>query len=472
MTHYATDLKTNVRVSRLQVWRTRWSQLVAIVTVVNLLLVFFNLTYVPLRSLYFTYFPTVVQIYDPVKGIEPHPVTENYLQTVDAVRSSIAQTGFQDPSLAGQLQDLQQQSIALIEENPFQDETQAANFARLKRRIRQETGATSAQVGLQQLWQPSSLDATSWPQVDAFLQSQIEPLLRQNYYREFLPTGQPIDNFWRLDLFFILFFGSELLVRTGLLSRDSHDVSWGDALARRWYELPLMLPFWRWLRVVPSAIRLHRSHLMDVERLLSQATHEPAAYLSDRVTKYLIVKLLNEAQTFVKEGRFMEVWQRHPQYTIIGEPEKVEQITDRLVQLIVLRVMPTVRPDIEQLLRHSLRRALADSDLYDSLYQIPGFETLPDEALNGIAEHLSKATCDVLTSSYTDDEGRVIFDQLSSDFRRALGHEIQDKANSEELKSLAADLLEELKVNYVQRPQPAPEDTLQEVNQLYQPTQR
>ncbi len=472
MNRYSTDLETDIKASRLWGWGTRWSQFMAALTVVNLLFVFFNLTYVPLRSLYFKYLPGVVQVYDPVKGIEPHPVTEGYLQAVDDVRSRIAQTGLQDPALTGQLQALQQQSVALIEENPFQEPAQAANFARLKRRIRQETGASSAQAGLQQLWQPSSLNAESWSEVDAFLQSEIEPLLRQNYYREFLPTGQPIDDFWRLDLFFILFFGGELLVRTWVLSRQSRDVSWADVLARRWYELPLLLPFWRWLRVIPAAVRLHRSHLVDVERLLSQVTHEPAAYLSDRVTQYLIVKLLNEAQAFVKEGRFLEVWQRHPHYTTISEPEKVEQITDRLVQLIVMRVMPTVRPDIEQLLRHSLQRALTDSDVYGSLYQIPGFGTLPDEALNGIAEYLSEATCDVLASSYTDAEGRVILDQLSGDFRHALGQELRDKANSEELQSLAADLLEELKVNYVQRPQPAPEATLQEVNQLYQPTRR
>jgi hypothetical protein len=469
MTRYSTEFETDIQTSWVQRWGCRWSQFMAVVLSINMLLVLFNLTYVPLRSLYLTSWPAVVQVYDPVKGIEPHPVTQTYLQTIREARSRIAQTDFQDAALAPVLTSLQQQSVALIEENPFQEDSQAANFARLKRRIRRETGASSAQVGLQRLWQPTYLNETSWPHVDDFLRSQVEPLLQQNYYREGLPTGQPQDDFWRLDLIFILFFGSELLVRTFLLSAYSPGVSWGDVLARRWYEVPLLLPFWRWLRVIPTAIRFHRSQLVDIERWLSQVTHEPAAYLSDRVAKYIIVRLLNEAQTFIVDGRLLDVWQRHPHYTTIGKPEKVEQITDRLLQLIVMRVMPTVKPDIEQLLRHSLQRALVDSDVYASLYQVPGFGTLPDEALNGIAEYLSEATCDVLTSSYTDAEGRVILDQLSSDFRQALGHELRDKANSEALQSLITDLIEELKVNYVQRsPDHPPEATLQEVNHLHQ----
>lgn len=471
MRQYSTELETDIRRSWVQIWGRRWARLVAVVGVINLVLVGFNLTYVPLRSLYLDYVPAVVQIYDPVKGIEPHPVTQDYLSAVDQVRSHIAQTGLQDAELLPLLSTLQQKSVALIEENPFQEAAQAASFSRLKRRIQHETGASSAQVGLQRLWQLPYLNEKSWPSVDDFLQTQVEPLLRQNYYREFLPTGQPWDDFWRWDLFFVGFFGSELLVRTLLLSSQSPGVSWGDTLARRWYEVPLVLPFWRWLRLVPVAIRLHRSQLVNVEKLLGQITHEPAAYLSERVMQYMIVQLINEAQTFVKDGRLLEVWQRQPNYTTIGKPEKVDQITDRLVQLIVMRVMPSVKPDIELLLRHSLQQALAESDVYSSLDQIPGFGALPEEALNGIAEYLSEATCDVLTESYTDQEGRVILDQLSSDFRHALGRELRNKANSQELQTLATDLLEELKVNYVQRsPDQTPETTLQEVNQLQQTT--
>jgi hypothetical protein len=281
-----------------------------------------------------------------------------------------------------------------------------------------------------------------------------------------------VDEFWRWDLFFIGFFGIELLLRTFMISRRDNNITWPVAIARRWYELPLVLPFWRWLRLLPWAVRLHRTQLFNVENLIGQITHEPAAYLSDRVSKFAMVRLVNQTQTSVQDGTLLNAWQSDQSYTRIGNTEKLDRITDHLVQLIVLRVMPTIKPDLEQLLRHSLRQALLGGEIYDGLRQLPGFDALPGEAVNGIADYLAQASCDVLAHSYTDAEGRVLLDQLSQDFRYALGQELQAQTNTEELQQLLSDLLEELKVNYIQRSeQDDPRATLQEVDVLDQTTQ-
>lgn len=454
--------------TRLSRWGHRWAQAVTLVILVNLVLVLFNLTYIPLRQIYLRYLPSVVRIYDPVKGIEPHPVTQSYLKAIAQVRSQVQQFGLESATTQAALTNLQQLSTPLVEENPFLGSGQAANFARLKRRMQQYTDTTSAQAAFDQFWQREYLSQIGWESVDEFLLTQIEPLLQQNYFRETLPTGQYIDEFWRLDLFFILFFGGELLLRTLIISRQRQDVSWSDALARRWYELPLLLPFWRWLRLLPAAVRLHRTQLFNVEDLLSQATHEPAAYLSDRVSKYLIVRLINQTQISVQEGNLLSGLKADPNRINIGDPEKFDRITDRLVQLIVLRVMPQVKPDLELLLRHSLQQALRGNELYDGLVQIPGFNALPQEAVEGIADYLAQATCDVLANSYSDYEGRILLDQLSQDFRHALGSELQTDTNSQELRLLLSDLLEELKINYIQGSQRHdPETTLQEVDTLH-----
>lgn len=434
---------------------------------VNLALVLFNLTYVPLRQIYSWYLPAIVRLYDPVKGIEPHPVTERYLADIEKLRSLVAQSSLIEPSTQLALADLRRKSTTLIEENPFLASGQIASFSRLKQRMQQFTGAESAQEAFQQFWQTEYLMQVGWTQADDFLATKIEPLLQRNYFRETLPTGQYLDRFWRIDIFFVVFFGGELLLRTLIISRDRKQLGWGNALMRRWYELPLLLPFWRWLRLLPAGVRLHRTQLLNVEHLLAQITHEPAAYLSDRVSKFMIVQLINQAQTSIREGSLVDTWKHQSDQVQVGDPEKLDRITDRLVQLVVLRVMPAVKPDLEQLLSHSLNRALASSELYDGFQQIPGFRTLPDEALANIADYLAQATCDVLASSYTDQKGRVLLDQLSYDFRRSLGKELQTKTNSEELRVLLSDLLEEFKINYVQNSkQHDPEKLLQEVDNL------
>ncbi|MEO1093456.1 MAG: hypothetical protein AAFX01_00980 [Cyanobacteria bacterium J06638_28] len=450
-------------------WRQRWAQGVTLMILVNLLLVVFNLTYIPLRQIYLRYLPSLVRIYDPIKGIEPHFVTQNYLAEIETLRSQVAEEGLTSSNVQSTLASLQQQSITLIRENPFLDANQVTTFAQLKQRMRQFTGAASAQTALVQFWQMDYLQESGWRQADAFLSSQIEPLLKQTYFRETLPTGQYVDRFWRIDILFVLFFGSEILVRTFVLSREQPGTNWGDALARRWYELPLVLPFWRWLRLLPAAVRLHRTQLFKTGRLVDQITREPAAYLSDRAAKYLIVQLINQAQVSVREGTILNAFTTKSHQTQIGDDKKLDQITDRIVQLIVLRVMPTVKPDLEVLLRHSLHQALMSGQIYDGLLQIPGLDVLPAEALDGVADYLSQTTCDVLANAYTDEEGKVRLDQLSRSFRHALGQELQNGANSKELQVLLSDLLEEFKLNYIQRSQTHdPEMTLQEVDNLHQ----
>ena len=60
--------------------RYRWlERLMAILAALNLVLVFFDLSYVSLRDVYVQTVPSLVQRYDPVKGIAPHPFTQYYL---------------------------------------------------------------------------------------------------------------------------------------------------------------------------------------------------------------------------------------------------------------------------------------------------------------------------------------------------------------------------------------------------------
>jgi hypothetical protein len=454
---------------RFQRWGKRWNQGVTLLIWVNLLLVLFNLSYVPLRGLYLDYLPTVVRGYDPVKGMEPHPVTQTYLRTVQTLKRTVASEGLTADESQALLQDLRDQSQALIAENPFFDANQGILFAKLKRRMRGYAPQRNAQDSFQTFWQAEFLADRGWDDSMTFFDQQIAPLLARNYYRATLITGQYVDEFWRVDLVFVIIFGVELLGRTLIISRRQPGVNWLDAIARRWYELPLVLPFWRWLRLVPAAIRGHRTGLMNVERLLSQATHEPAAYLADRVSKFMLVRLVNQTQDAVKTGALLAVWQGTDTASPDDEASKLDRLTDRLLQLVIYRVMPTLQPDIEDLLRHSLRSSVRQSDVYEGLRQVPGLEVLPASALNGIADYLAQATCDVLADAYADREGRQLMDRLSRDFRQALGQELQDATTSAEVRSLLYDLLGDLKENYIQRSEQfSPEATLNEVETLRQ----
>ena len=93
----------------------------AIAATVNLGLVLFDLSYIPWRDFYLRNFPPgLTQVYDPIKGIEPHRETQNYLEAVNALKEQVSQTGLQSKQVETQLQELRRLSVEMIQNNPFQ----------------------------------------------------------------------------------------------------------------------------------------------------------------------------------------------------------------------------------------------------------------------------------------------------------------------------------------------------------------
>lgn len=447
-----------------------WNKFVALVIVINLVLVFFNISYVPWRDTFLRYLPVVVKLYDPVKGIEPHPSTQRYLSTVDSLTQQLSEADLQAPPVTRLLAELRQQSVDLIEENPFLDADQAGTFAKLKRLIRRHLDVKSAKQALTQFWSSEYLAQVGWPEEQSFFDQRIRPLLRTNYYRAVDENGQFVDRFWYIDLCFIAFFGFDFLGRTFQLSRRQPDLSWWDAMVRRWYDGFLFLPVWRWLRVIPTIVRLHQSGWINLGRILAQATHEPAAYLADRVSMFLLVRLVNQTKDAVEQGELAQaLLQQSGQYIRVSDVDKIDAITDRLLQLSIYKVLPQVQPDLKGLLHYSLKSALMQSDFYQGLAQVPGIQVMPIEATESLADYIARATCEVLADSYADAKGRELLDQLSQEFKQTFRRELQEAAIQKELQTLLADLLEELKLNYIQRSvQHDPEATLAEADQLQQ----
>lgn len=242
-----------------------------------------------------------------------------------------------------------------------------------------------------------------------------------------------------------------------------------DRLLRRWYDLLLLLPTWRWLRIIPVTVRLHQSKVINFERVLAQLTHEPAAYLADRISNFLLVRLINQTQDSVISGQAAKALFSSNSYVKINSTNKLDAISDRLLELTIERVLPEVQPELEDLLRHSLQESFKDSNMYRGITTIPGIQSLPVEVIEQLADYLATATLEILINSYGDLEGRELFNHLSCKFKQSLSRELQHPETQSQLQSLLAELLEELKINYVQKSQEDdPEATLEEAEQLRQ----
>lgn len=463
----APDYAVNSKNSTFGNW---WNKLVALIALANFVLVLFNISYIPLRTIYLRYFPAIVSLYDPVKGIEVNPRTNHYLETVDIFVQKRLQLGKPEDYPTEILASLHQQSNELLADNPFLVSNKFGTFAKLKRRMRNFVNQLSAEQAFTIFWSSEYLEQVGWENALDFFNRRIRFLLSTSYLRDVDENGQVVDNFWRIDICFIIFFAVDFLTRTFWISLHQKDLTWSDAMLRRWYEGLLVIPKWRGLRAIPVSVRLHRSGLINLEKILAQATYDPAVYLADRVSTFLMVRLINQTKDAVERGDVARtLLSPEDTYIQVRNINKIEAIADRLLQISIYKVLPEIQPELEELLHHSLKGAIANSEFYQLLQRIPGVETLPTEILEQLANYLAQAVLEVLVNSYSDQEGKKIMERLTLEFQQKLRLELQDNETQQELQSLLAALLEELKINYVQgADKHDPEATMTEAEKLRQ----
>ena len=215
----------------------------------------------------------------------------------------------------------------------------------------------------------------------------------------------------------------------------------------------LLLPFWRWLRVIPVTIRLYESRLLNLEPLRAQLNHDFAVSFAQELTEMVGIQVIDQVQDTIHQGDLAR-WVLHPEtrrpHVQVNNRDEVTAIATRLIQVSVHDVLPQVQPNVEELLRHSLTNTLSQAPLYQQLRLLPGFNGLPTQIAENLAKTLSQMLYNNLTGILADPIGAEITTRLGQNFRDALEQELQKTHNLQEISSLLIDWLEEIKLNYVQ----------------------
>jgi len=437
-----------------------FEKIMAILATVNFALVLFNITYVPMRDLYFRYLPSLTELYDPVKGIEPNRYTERYLDTVEELKTKLEPNSYSSREVRNLLEKLREDSIEMINENPFQFANKSGTLEKIKNRMREKipNPEDSSKDAFRTFWSQEYLDREGWRTEINWFENEIKPLMALNYYRPIGESGELIDNFWKIDRFFIFIFALEFIARTFVISRRHVGVTWRDAMLWRWYDLFLLFPFWRWLRVMPVTIRLHQAKLLDLEHIRAQASRGFVASFARELTEVVLLQTIDKIQKDVNSGelakRLFSSQQR--EYIDLNDINEIEEILSRLVQVIFCRVMPELQPDIEALLRYNIKGFIRESPAYKRLKQIPGFENMGDRLAEQLVTELSNLASfgpqnayENMKTAMEDPEGTKLSQQLVAHFGLVLGEEMQKEKTLAEFQSLISAFLEEVKVNYV-----------------------
>lgn len=458
-----------------------FERIMALLATANYLLVLFDLTYIPLRNFWLQGRvqgfiklgnlewtipkeplilprPDITNLYDLVKGIEPNQDTEAYLNRVDELESAVVGKPLESPEIEAILGDLRRQSVEMIDTNPFQVANKTGTLEKIKNTMRDRvfgTEQSSSKAAFQQFWSFDNLNNQSYGEEIAFFNREIRPLMETNYYRPIGENGEPINNFGLIDfLGFSWIFALEFLGRTWFISRHRTGVSWIDAMTWRWYDLFFLIPVLRWLRIIPVVIRLNQAHLIDLHKIQRQASQGFVAGIAEDVTEVVVVNVLNQAQAAIHQGDIAKFLSESTRKTYIdlNDINETAEIVKLLLQLTVNQVLPTIKPDLEALLQYSIGKAISDVPAYQGAKVLPGIETLKTNLSKQLAQGLYQALYEGAKGlTQTDPVFDELLQRLTDNLADSLSSEMQAQQSLEQLEYLLNALIEEVKINYVQR---------------------
>ncbi|GAB4187933.1 MAG: hypothetical protein Fur006_28140 [Coleofasciculaceae cyanobacterium] len=461
----------------------------ALIASANLVLVLFDLSYIPLRNFWLqgriripllnqtlkVPLPPIAKWYDRYKGIEPHRDTDAYLQKVDELEKMLGITGsnplptqeiltqLRSQQTAQILADLRRRSEEMVDTNPFQVANKTGTLEKIKNRMREHVTnqENSAKQSFRQFWSENYLELNGVKGELNFFNEEIRPLIETNYYRPIGENGEFVDRFWKLDLPFVILFGLEFLARTWLISRRHVGVNWRDAMLWRWYDIFLivpfsLVPFLRYcllLRIIPVTIRLNQAEIIDLERIQKQVSQGFVASIAEDVTEVVVVRVINQIQSSIRDGDLSRLLSKRDvrPYVDINNTDEVAALTKLVTQLVVYQVLPKIRPDLEALLQHNLKKAIEQSPAYQSLERLPGLGELQHQLTERVTKEIIQAIYDGLNAALEEDPvGEQLFKRLIEHLTEVIGTEIQAKQTLPRIQSLLTDLLEEIKINYVE----------------------
>ncbi|MDB9313160.1 hypothetical protein PN462_08610 [Spirulina sp. CS-785/01] len=463
-----------------------FERIMAVLATANYILVVFDYTYIPLRDFWlqgrvhlfsinlpileytFPEEPFVIQSlpvtnwYDWVKGIEPHRDTSAYLERVKDLEQTLVEYRLDSPQVETILADLREMSEDMIDTNPFQVANKTGTLEQIKNIMRDQIPEAdeSAKTAFNIFWTQAYLSQNNAPEQLDFFKQKVRPLMATNYFRPIGENGKPVDNFGLLDFPFAALFLLEFLARSWFISRRRKGVSWFDAMLWRWYDILLFFPVPYWLRsirlarILPVMIRLDQAKLVDLQAIKRQASQGFVATIAEDLTEVVVVGVLNQVQSSIRQGEltnFLSEQNMNP-YVDLNDTNEVAEISRLVVNLIVNQVLPASQQDIEILLQYTVTKTIDELPAYQGIRQVPGMEQFKNDMTKRTIHQLYQIVYTQIQQLIKEDpKFDELIEQLAETLTNSVRSEMQGKESLDRLEYLLIALIEEVKINYVQR---------------------
>ncbi len=398
----------------------------------------------------------VTRLYDRIKGIEPNPETQRYLELVDQLQDVALQQGLESPQAQDLLAQLRAASIQLLDRDPFGLVGKSGRLVQIQNlmlaHIPNENN--SARESFRTFWSSDYLTRTAPSEGIRFFETRIRPLIETNYSRPIGESGAFVDFFAVLDGPFVLFFFGEFLLRTLVISRRYTAVGWRDAMLWRWYDVFLFLPVLRFLRCIPLLLRLDQADIFQLKRVKSQISQGFAAVIGSDISEIVVLRVLNQLQKFVKKGdlsRLIAQPRSARAYIDLNGVNEIEAITALVARTAVYKVLPQVQTEVEAVVKHNLDGVIHQMPGYQQVSGWPGLTRIPEQMSQRLAADITHGLYTGLIAAFEDPVSQQLLNRLTTRFVDTLRTELGQPRPQQEIENLLIDLLEEIKINYVEQ---------------------
>jgi hypothetical protein len=383
-----------------------WDVFMVWVAIINLWMILFDLSYLWLRPVYVDHVPVVARVYDPVKGIEPHPLTEALLEQITVTREDL-QSDLESPAFPEHLENLRQLSYRLMRENPFERSGMERANDIIKESLSKRLGVTAdALADPEILWETV---VAYWPDEPAAMLHRLDDLdprvirgLRLNYYRSYNIDGNLTDWFWVLDLPFLILFWIEFSVRWILALKRRTYSRWFFFPIFNWYDVLGLIPVavfrpFRLLRAVSMYMRLRRSELSNVGKdVFTRTVLYFSNIITEEVSDRVALRILSEYHEEIQDGTHSKIARS------VIEPRK-SQIEEVLVtQIRQTLTNPETLERLRRLVQLNLSNAVEDSEALRSV-PLPNIVLKP--AVRTIGEVILDTTLETVTATLDSPDG-------------------------------------------------------------------
>ena len=401
--------------------RSLWDLFMVWVVIINLCIILFDLSYLWLRPTYFRYLPMVTRFWDPVLGINTHPLTEGLIEKADRAER-LLQLDPDSPTLAESSKELRSLTLRVFVENPFERSGQTSNLDAMKKTMALETGHSPTSLkNPKVLYEVAEGFWTGPPELlrhrFATFDEQIEPLLAVNYFRSFDLDGHLVNHFWKIDLPFLVLFWIEFIARWTLAIRRRTYARWYFFPIFYWYDLLSLIPVTalrplRLLRVVSIYMRLRQSELSQVGRdFLSRGVAYISNIVTEEVSDRVAVRILDEYREEISDGTHVRI----ARATVEPRREEIERVLVGQIRAILTDEDTIER--FRQLLQLNLANAVDESE---SLRSLPLPHIIVKPVVSTVGEVLLDTTLETISTTLDSSEGQEAVQALADSIIGAL----------------------------------------------------